>query len=535
MIELDKPWRNRSWTLDARFLDWRIVSLFVSALYPTVFALSLNWYALSSAKIVWLLAVVGAALPLAAYLLVRLLGGLFTLGGPRATTAWRSNFEPVSLALLCSGFLFLLFAATFQALIRSPIAHIGLFALFAALLARLFIKGRQRYFNAAMLTLILVAGATWIASFASYKISALAGDAPAGPEGLAKLSFVETPNIYFFIYDAYSSRDAYLKVHHFDNSEQYRKLEAEGFKVIHTFSNYMSTWPTTLSFFLGRHHYYELDSGVDDSKFGRSIMAGLAPNPAIDVLRTNGYRIQYIHHDDYFVVDRGVIDFVYPDVPAYSALAVFGSPLLGRLIGSENLYAKTMQKEEQLRTLHLRIPPPQSGSRGPWFTFSHVDLPSHSDPQSTWRELGDFSEDFKDRTLKANTHMSEVVAAIRERDPNAIVILLGDHGGWRYRKIWGAGGDLNAAMHSAGVDPQLVALDISGIMIAIYSGGRCDRLIYPGLTPVNVMRVIFACLSHDDSLLEHRAPDISLLRPQKSDIWVVARDGAPLPLWQHLQ
>ena len=78
---------------------------------------------------------------------MRLLGGLFTLGGPRATTAWRSYFEPVSLALLCSGFLFLLFAATFQALIRSPTAHIGLFALFAALLARLFIKGRQRYFS----------------------------------------------------------------------------------------------------------------------------------------------------------------------------------------------------------------------------------------------------------------------------------------------------------------------------------------------------------------------------------------------------
>lgn len=262
-------------------------------------------------------------------------------------------------------------------------------------------------------------------------------------------------------------------------------------------------------------------------------MAGLYPNPVLDVLRANGYRIQYIHHNDYFVVDHGVLDFVYPDVPAYSALAVFSSPLLGMLIGIDNLYAEKIQNQEQLRILLSRIPPPEGASRGPWFTFCHVPLPSHSPPRSTWRELGDFSQTFKDRTLRANEHMSEIVAAIRERDPKAIVILLGDHGGWRYRKVWSPGNDPNVAMDSVGVDPQLVTLDISGIMIAIYSGGRCDSLIYPGLTPVNVMRVIFACLSNDRVLLEHRVPDISLFRPQKPDIWLTARDGVALSRWQH--
>ena len=137
--------------------------------------------------------------------------------------------------------------------------------------------------------------------------------------------------------------------------------------------------------------------------------------------------------------------------------------------------------------------------------------------------------------------MSEIVKAIRERDPKAVIILLGDHGGLRYRAVWGRsyffarrGDDPNAAMDAVGVDPQLVALDIAGIMIAIYSGGRCDSLIYPGMTPVNVMRVIFACLSHDSRLLEHRASDITLIPPKKR-VWVVARDGAPLPRWLRLK
>lgn len=48
-------------------------------------------------------------------------------------------------------------------------------------------------------------------------------------------------------------------------------------------------------------------------------------------------------------------------------------------------------------------------------------------------------------------------------------------------------------------------------LIAIYSKGRCDSYVYPTVTPVNVMRVIFACLSGDRSLMQPLATDISLL------------------------
>lgn len=211
MSEPGKPWRNLARVWKAPFLDWWIVSVLASALYPTLFALSANWYALSATKIAWLLAVVGATLPLTAYFLVRFVGQLFTLAGPKVATAWRSYLEPGTFALLCSGFLFLLFGGALQALFPSPIAHIAIFALFAALLARLFIRGRQRYFNLVLLALILVAGVTWIGSFASYKVSAATAVGTAGSESLANAPFVERPNIYFFIYDAYGSEDAYLR------------------------------------------------------------------------------------------------------------------------------------------------------------------------------------------------------------------------------------------------------------------------------------------------------------------------------------
>ena len=162
-------------------------------------------------------------------------------------------------------------------------------------------------------------------------------------------------NIYFFIYDAYGNRDAYREVRGFDNEAQYAALEAAGFEVVHTFSNYTATWPTTLSFFLGEHHYYALSSGVDDFKFGRSVMAGVSPNPVLQALRRNGYRIQYIHHNDYFVITRGMLDFNYPEVRADSALAVFGNPIIDRLIGVAGDEAEKVDNNAQMQVLLANI------------------------------------------------------------------------------------------------------------------------------------------------------------------------------------
>ncbi len=120
MSEVKSSWMRQVW--DAPFLDWWIVSLLAAALYPTVFALSMNWYALSDSKILWLLAVVGIAAPIAAYAAIRIIGGLFTLGGAGAT--WRSYIQPILVALLCSAFLFLLFYQTLYMLMPARTARL---------------------------------------------------------------------------------------------------------------------------------------------------------------------------------------------------------------------------------------------------------------------------------------------------------------------------------------------------------------------------------------------------------------------------
>ena len=515
---------------DWSFLDWWIVALLASAAYPTIFALSQNWYALSAAKIVWLIAVVAIALPLLAYGAVFLVGLLLRGIDPREP--WPRRVEATLVAVLCSLFLFMLFGGSLLAILPNEVVIIGLFLVATAALAWLFVRGGQRYFSGVLVALILVAGLGWIGSFVSYQFSPLARATRAETRDLSVAQFTDRPNVYFFIYDAYGNRDAYRQVHGFDNEKQYAALEAAGFKVMHTFSNYTATWPTTLSFFLGEHHYYDLSSGVDDSKFGRSMMAGLSTNPVLQALRNNGYRIQYVHHNDYFVNARGVLDFNYPEARSDSALAIFGNPIIDRMIGAAGDEAEKSDNSAQMKVLLAHIKPPASKTGQPWFTFSHVGLPAHSPTNKTWQELDGYSEIYKKRTAEANEHMSKVIAAIRERDPDAIIVLIGDHGSWRYRDIWGKGDDPNQIMEAAGTDPAVVTLDVFGIMIAIYSNGRCDSYLYPAVTPVNVMRLIFACLSGDRSLMQPLAADISLMWRGKTKLWLTARDGNVLPRWE---
>jgi hypothetical protein len=518
---------------DSPFLDWRVVALLASAAYPTIFALSQNWYALSSTKIVWLIVAVAFALPLLTYSAVILVGLL--LRGFGLVGKWPGRIEAALVAIFCSLFLFLLFGGALLAVLPNEIVIFALFLLAAAALAWLFLRGRQRYFSFVVLALFLVAGLSWITSFVSYQLSPLTRATRAEARDLSAAKLTDRPNIYFFIYDAYGNRESYRQVHGFDNEAQYATLEAAGFKVVHTYSNYTATWPTTLSFFLGEHHYYELSSGVDDSKFGRSMLAGLSPNPLLQALRNNGYRIQYIHHNDYFVNARGVLDFNYPEVRTDGALAVFGNPIIDRLIGAGGDEAERIDNSDQMKMLLAHIKPPASANGEPWFTFSHVALPSHSPTNKSWQELGDYSEIYAKRTNDANAHMSKVIAAIKQRDPDAIIVLIGDHGSWRYRNVWGKGGDPNQIIEAADINPAIVTLDVFGIMIAIYSNGRCDSLVYPTLTPVNVMRVIFACLSGDRSLAQPLAADISLMWRGKQNLWLTARDGKVLPRWELFQ
>lgn len=508
------------------------LTILLAFLYPLLHALSNNWYAISKQKIAWLFCAFALA-ALAAYGLARILAAfVLSILNKAGRPSWVALAPGAAIGLVAGVVLSTLMQSTLVQATGSTAGAIAASFACTAAIAALCAQGRAIYVNAFMALLSSMAFADSAIDLINHNwFPSHDASLATGATGFGAPRFKTKPNIYVFIYDAYGSGDVYEKNFAFDNSPQYRELEKRSFKVTHAYSNYFATWPTTLSLFLGEHHYYQLSAGLDDTKIGRSMMAGLAPNPVFDVLWSNGYRIQQIHGIDYFATERGRLDFLFPEEPLYGALRIFDSPVLNAFFGAANIRAGARPLEEQTGVLLSRLQPtPRSGS-DPWFTFVHINVPGHSPSNSLWTGLAEFEETFRSRTKQANAHMIRVMDAIIAKDPNAIIAITGDHGAWRYRSAWSRDPDPNKSIEMENVEPSRVARDLFGVMLAVRSSGRCDALQSSSVTPVNLMRMLFACLSGQHELPSNRPADISIAKLGRS-LYLVARDGSALAKWE---
>ncbi|MGE0055331.1 MAG: hypothetical protein AB7S74_14085 [Hyphomicrobium sp.] len=491
---------------------------------PTLFVLSQNWYAVHMQKSLWLIgAALLAGISMGVLLEIIVRTADFALGRTRLSAlSSNSGLRDTLFALAAAGIPSLLLFRSLEAALPSRAMLAALYGAMAIAIVLLFRRVTPRPFLTFFAIFSAVSAANWLASVAT----AEPPKADTLTQDFETAVFKSKPNIYLFIYDAYGSKDVYERIFSLDNSAQYAALQARGFKVLHSFSNYDSTWQTTLATFLGAHHYYRFEFGNADTHVGRPMMAGRTHNPVFITLQRNGYRLQQIHSLDYFVNERGNQEFIYPDEASSSALRIFNIPFLNKLGGRK----RRMTVEGQSEVLDARIRVASEKSSGPWFTFSHVNLPAHS-PGLPWLQLKGFERDFRERTARANEHMLATIDRIKTLDPTAVIAIFGDHGAMRYHQIWGAG-DPNQAFAEAGVSPEIVTLDRFGIMIAINSAGLCDDQVYPGLTPVNIMRTIFACLADDRRIASHHADDISLFGGKKGRLRLTAENGRILPQWQ---
>ena len=123
-----------------------------------------------------------------------------------------------------------------------------------------------------------------------------------------------------------------------------------------------------------------------------------------------------------------------------------------------------------------------------------------------------------------------------------LIIIMGDHGSYRYSEAWEGADNPNDAFKVNGLDSDVMAVDYFGILMAIRSRGQCDDFIYENMTPVNLMRVIFSCLSGDRELLNGRAADISIFPHGlsgivyvPSGIYMTVKDGKILKPWIKMQ
>jgi hypothetical protein len=510
-----------------------------------VFTLSHNWFAINEIQI-WFLLLIIPTVSTVLYLLSGVLLIALLQGRRRQEILRLEKFDPWAFGAVgtIAVVMVLIMHITFMEIFSEVYWVVAVIFLLSSLFYVVLSKNADMLMSLLGAVLVVAAGVEWYFNTADAEAQIAKASAIASETGLkvdgGGVKFTDSPNVYVLVYDGYGSKKALTTLYGVDNSSVYAYLEDNDFVVLEeSITNYMTTWPTVLSMFLANHHFYEISwSNNNDTSVGRLIMNGTALNPVFSVFKNNGYKIQFINRDHYFGKDNSVVNYVFPSVNIWSAFDIFDTSYLEWLGIGKNSKDELWRRQRKALEERIKF---VNNDASPWFTFAYIYRPGHAkwrnpniplSPEKLWKKFGDHH---RKQLGEANQHIRHVVEAIQSKDPSAFIVVMGDHGGWRrpYGNAWKAKGikDVNDAFEANGASVESVTLDIFGILLAVDTGGRCDRYVYDAFSPVNLMRLLFSCLSGED-LLSDRPADDGYFGLSGGMVYQTIRDGKILDKWE---
>lgn len=219
-----------------------------------------------------------------------------------------------------------------------------------------------------------------------------------------------TPNIYLLLYDAYVSNETML-AHGIDNSFQEDFLRSMGFELYpHTYSVDGQTNATMSRVLNAATAYYgDLRKAVSGNGIVQHIM------------KYFGYRTLGVFYSDYFFLSMGSsYDFSIPERSSAS-IHLVNAILLGEF--RFDLGFKQQPREQFLESKQSIF---KSAPDVPVFVYMHSNYPGHSQNSGVCRP--NETELYQERLAIANTEMQQDLNTLINHDPQAIIIVAGDHG-----------------------------------------------------------------------------------------------------------
>ncbi len=311
-------------------------------------------------------------------------------------------------------------------------------------------------------------------------------------------SALETPNIFYIIIDGYPRSDAYTKISGLKNSSFLNHLEKLNFYVADkSIANYPMTY---LSLSSSLNMDYHLKAGdlppATREPFYNTIQGN---NSFVKFIKDLGY--DYFHmgpgiwagseckQDPVFCINKNSNQsFLTMNETAQSFLEV--TPILP-IIKSLN---KGPQNINSVRTIMNWLDLKETESKKPFFLFAH-SFPPHppyfynDDCSERHQNEGDFVEwvksDFLNQIPCINTDIIKLVEYLNINDPKAIIIIQSDHGP-----------GLSKQFDKPSIDDwtQAELIERYGVFNALKLPERCQKSLYPSMSPVNNLRVVKSCV-----------------------------------------
>ena len=248
----------------------------------------------------------------------------------------------------------------------------------------------------------------------------------------------EKRNVYYLLFDEYGGDENLQYYYGFDNSFFYEELEARGFSVSHTTRNGESLWTDTLV-----PNMLNLDYVTDDD-MPEKVRRTYLENPLLTrVFLQNGYRINLINHRAFLKV-KGANELTTGQIEDNISEYLFDNSIYCRLPWIEhqiNLWLFRNYRDHYKDPLDNAVTMMESCADyadGPTLTLSYIQCP-HAPfvylADGTPRDLSDGTAMYwRDTTLYpgqllyVNMTILKTVDNIQAKDPEAVILLMSDHG-----------------------------------------------------------------------------------------------------------
>ncbi|MBB5269607.1 sulfatase-like hydrolase/transferase [Algibacter amylolyticus] len=337
-----------------------------------------------------------------------------------------------------------------------------------------------------VLVLILVmAGIPFIKCGVNLSYSLMPNNWHEQKDDILNAKFVTTPNVYMIQPDGYVGRSVMEDSLYNFSSSLYKWLEEKEFKVYDDFrSNYPASLSSNSSMFIMRHHYFgDVINPKWDMVFTRDFIAG--KNPVIDIFKSNGYKTHFIVEDEYFQQNRPNKSYDYYNID-YSEIPYFSN---------DNNVKKDVFKD--FRNIFNK----SKDSKKPNFFFIEKLLPHHVHFKAEKNRVEAERKEYLAKIDITNDWIEKIVLEISKNDPNGIIIVAADHGGWV---------GLNSFTELAMVEKEELVRSVFSNLVAI-KWNEIDAFPYDKdlKTNVNIFRVLFSALSQNSTYLKSLEEDSS--------------------------
>ena len=295
-------------------------------------------------------------------------------------------------------------------------------------------------------------------------------------DDIERAVFVNTPNVYMIQPDGYASVNEMEGETYNFKSDLYNWLKTKNFKIYNNFrSNYPASLASNASMFSMQQHYFgnSLFPTLEMPN-AREIICG--DNPVISIFKNNNYKTFFITQDDYFQQNKTKQNYDFTNIKLNDINIFSDGNHLKKVVLDD---VKSALKDE---------------SEQPKFFFIEKLLPHHvhfSGPIEGRKERELI--EYIDKIKEVNLWLKEAINTIEYKDPNAIIIVLADHGGW-------VGLESYDEMFRTQDEKQIKS--IFGSLAAIKWNGFLENEFDKDLrSNVNIFRVLFSVLSKDETYL----------------------------------